>query len=426
MPMKSSDVRDVAVPGDKSISHRALMLGALATGQSRIRGILDSADVQSSASVLRALGAAVPNLTDDFTVAGLGVQGLRAPERMLDCGNSGTTARLMMGIAAGYAFTARFDGDASLRARPMRRVTDPLTRMGARVRELGDADRLPLEITGGRLCGIDLVNEKSSAQVKSAVLLAALTGGVRATVREHVHSRDHTERMLDAMGAPIQTVVDGGAMCIEIAPVDALQPLDLIVPGDFSSAAFLLARALLTAPAVRVNNVGVNGTRTGLLDVLRRMQATVHVQERRVTGGEPIATLVAESCALHGTVVEPAEIPHLVDEVPILAVLAARARGETVVRGAGELRVKETDRLRAIAANLRAVGANAEETEDGLMIEGSDRPLRGRVTTHGDHRIAMAFGVLGSLPGNEIVIDDVACVAVSFPSFWHQLRELAR
>jgi 3-phosphoshikimate 1-carboxyvinyltransferase len=294
------------------------------------------------------------------------------------------------------------------------------------VRELGKPDRLPLEIRGGRLQAVETVNQKSSAQVKSAILLAAIVAGVRAKVCEPIHSRDHTERLLTAMGVELRTVVENAAMCVEVEVVDALEPLDLDVPRDFSSAAFFLARGLLTWPPIRVVEVGVNATRTGLLDVIRRMQGAVHVTNRRGTESEPLATLSAEPCQLRGVHVDASEIPHLVDEVPVLAVLAARADGETVIDGASELRVKETDRLSSLASNLRAVGADAHEDGDALIIKGNDAPLRGRVNTGGDHRIAMAFGILGSVPGNEIEIDDVGCVAVSFPTFWQQLADCGR
>jgi 3-phosphoshikimate 1-carboxyvinyltransferase len=361
-----------------------------------------------------------------LVLQGNGLRGLQPPRDVLDCGNSGTTARLMIGVVAGQDFTAQFDGDASLRSRPMRRVTQPLGQMGAIFRELGEPDRLPLEVHGGRLKGIEFVNAKSSAQVKSAVLLAALVGGVKARVCEPVHSRDHTERLLNAMGAELRTVVETGGMCVEIDEIDALHPIDLEVPRDFSSAAFFLGRGLLLEPAVRIAGVGVNATRTGLLDVIRRMQGAVHVTDRRGADQEPIATLTAEPSRLHGCHVEAAEIPHLVDEVPIIAALAARADGETVIHGAGELRVKETDRLSSLATNLRAVGADASEEGDTLIIRGGDQRLRGSVRTGGDHRIAMAFGILGSIPGNDILIDDVACVDVSFPTFWQQLGACAR
>ena len=420
--MKKTDAVEITIPGDKSISHRSLMFAALGSGRSAIRSILDSDDTRSTAAALRTLGVRVPALANNLIIEGRGLRGLQAPAEVLDCGNSGTTARLLMGVVAGHPFAARFDGDASLRSRPMRRVTGPLAAMGATIRELGENDRLPLEIQGGTLHAVDIENEKSSAQVKSAVLLAALTGGVRGRVCEPVHSRDHTERMLRAMGVEVRTVVDHGGMCIEIDPVEELRPADIEVPGDFSSAAFFLAYGLMQR-AVRIENVGVNSTRTGMLDVARRMNATLHVDRRSLSGGEPTATLIAQPSELRGTHIEAPEVPHLVDEIPIIAVIAARAAGETRIHGAGELRVKETDRLRAIAENLRAVGVVAEEEGDGLVIQGSDAPLKGRVVTRGDHRIAMAFGILGSLPGNAIEVDDSGCVGVSFPSFWDQLQE---
>lgn len=425
MPRIMAETISIIVPGDKSVSHRALMLAALATGTSAVRGILDSEDTRSTAAVLRALGARVPALSAAMQIEGRGLRGFASPNHTLDCGNSGTTARLMMGIVAGQPVRARFDGDASLRGRPMRRVTEPLATMGATIRELGAADRLPLEIEGGELRGIDIMNAKSSAQIKSALILASLVAGVKSTIREPVHSRDHTERMLNAMGAELRTVVDAGGIAIEVMPVEQLRPIDVAVPGDFSSAAFFLARGLLAGPVVRIDDVGLNATRTGLLNVLRRMAAVVHVEHRENSGGEPTGSLIAEPSALRATTVEAPEIPHMVDEVPILAVLAARADGQTHIRGAGELRVKETDRLKAIADNLRAVGVAVDEHAEDLIIRGTDTPLHGRITTHGDHRIAMAFGILGSLPGNQIDVDDPACVAVSFPTFWQQLQEFA-
>jgi 3-phosphoshikimate 1-carboxyvinyltransferase len=419
-------VIELRVPGDKSISHRALMLSALAEGRAMITGILDSADTRSTAAVLRSFGVAVPDLSSDVvSFDGVGLRGLRVPSATLDCGNSGTTARLVMGIAAAQPFASRFDGDESLRGRPMRRVTQPLVEMGASVKELGQPDRLPLELTGGKLQPIRFHNEKSSGQVKSAVLLAALCGGVRSVVTETVHSRDHTERLLDAMGVTVRTVVEQG-MQIEIEPADKLRAMAVEVPGDFSSAAFFLARGLLADTPVRVANVGINGTRTGFLDVVRKMHGSVHIDERRTSCNEPIGTLIAERSELRGVQIEAAEIPHMVDEVPIIAVMAARAHGQTVIRGAAELRVKETDRLRALADNLRLVGAQVEELQDGLVITGSERALRGRIKTYGDHRIAMAFGILGSLSGNQIDMDDAACVGVSFPTFWQQLEECTR
>lgn len=417
---------ELRVPGDKSISHRGLIMAALATGRSRISGLLDSADVRSTASVLSAYGVAIPDTrAAEVVIDGRGLRGFSAPSASMDCGNSGTTTRLLMGVAAAKPFISVFDGDQSLRSRPMRRVTGPLTAMGARIRELERPDRLPIEVNGGALKAVVVNNEKSSAQVKSAVLLAALCGNVKATVIEPIHSRDHTERMLNSLGVEVRTMVDASrGIEISLEPAAKLDAFELHVPGDFSSAAFILARGLLAGPEVRIADVGVNATRTGFLDVVRRMQGSLHVEDRRTSCNEPIATLIAHASKLHATHIEGAEIPHLVDEIPIIAVLAARAEGETIIRGAGELRVKETDRLKAMAQNLTAIGVIAIETEDGLIIEGSERPLKGNIKSFGDHRIAMAFGVLGSLEGNEIAIDDVACVDVSFPSFWETLRGL--
>ncbi len=412
---------DVVIPGDKSISHRSLMFSALAQGESRVRGVLASADVGATALCLRELGVNVPPINPDMRIEGVGLRGMRSPGNVLDCGNSGTTVRLMLGIVAGQPITATFAGDESLRSRPMRRVTDPLRMMGAQITELGEPDRLPLRVEGGALRPIDYTSPRSSAQVKSAVLLAGLTSGVEVAFSEPVLSRDHTERMLNAMGMELRTMVYHGGMRIELDPVPQLEPLDTIVPGDLSSAAFFLARGLMAGPAVRVQNVGVNATRSGFLDVVRRMHGTIHVESRAELSAEPVATMVAEKSELVGTRIDGAEVPRLVDEIPIIAVLATQAEGATEIVGAGELRVKESDRLSAMVNNLRAVGAEAEELHDGLVVHGSKQPLRGHVRSHGDHRVAMAFGILGSLPGNDIKIDDESVVDVSFPDFWQQL-----
>ncbi len=412
---------DIAIPGDKSISHRSLMLAALATGESHVRRLLVSDDVSATALCLREMGVAIPPISSDMHIQGLGLGGLKVPSRPLDCANSGTTARLLMGIVAGQGITATFAGDESLSRRPMRRVTEPLRRMGAVVEELGEPDRLPMLVRGGALRSIEYISPRSSAQVKSAVLLAALTGGVSAAFSEPVLSRDHTERMLNAMGMELRTVVDHGGMRIELDPVEALEPLDNIVPADLSSAAFFLARGLLADPPLRLRDVGVNGTRSGFFDVVRRMQGTIRIESRAEFASEPVATLVAEKSELIGTRIDGFEVPRLVDEIPIIAAMATQAEGVTEIVGAGELRVKESDRLSAMVDNLRAIGADAEELHDGLVVRGQHKPLRGHVRSHGDHRIAMAFGILSSLPGNEIRIDDEEIVAVSFPEFWNQL-----
>jgi 3-phosphoshikimate 1-carboxyvinyltransferase len=422
--------RIVLVPGDKSLTHRALMLSVLATGESRLRGLLAGADPQSTASVLRLLGADIPAFDEksgEIRIAGRGLRGLRAPSQTLDCGNSGTTARLMMGMLAAHEFASMLDGDESLRSRPMRRVTDPLTKMGATFIERSEPDHLPIEERGGALHGITYTSPKASAQVKSAILLAGLVGRVPVRVEEPVLSRDHTERLLNAHGASVTTdISQGGCVVISLSPADALSPLDFDVPGDFSSAAFYIAFALLSVDCeVRIPGVGINGTRIGLLPVLLRMGAEIKLQRLPDRSGEPVADLVAASSALHGTEVKPLEVPSLIDEMPILAVLAARAVGETRVTGASELRVKESDRIAAIVSNLRAVGVRAEELPDGFVVQGTKAPLSGIARTFGDHRIAMAFGVLGALPGNSIEIDDPGCVSISNPSFWSTLKAIA-
>ncbi len=409
------------VPGDKSISHRALILGALASGTSRVRGILTGDDVRSTARVLAGLGVAITTLDgDEVRVEGRGLRALAAPASPLDCGNSGTTARLMLGVLAAQPIDAILTGDASLRSRPMRRVTTPLAAMGASYEELGEGDRLPIRIRGAALRARDYASPRASAQVKSALLLAGACAGVEVGVREPVRSRDHTERMLAALGARI----DRGPEWIRLLPPERLDPLDIDVPGDFSSAAFLLALALLRGVPLRVEAVGVNPTRTGLLGVLARMGARVATERPAAYAGEPVADLVVQPASLRATTVTGNDIPALVDEVPILAILAARAEGETRITGAAELRVKESDRLAVLAAGLRRVGVAAEELEDGLVVVGTDAPLRGRVETHADHRIAMAFGVLGASPGCEIAVDDPAAAAVSYPGFWDRLAVL--
>ena len=409
----------VVVPGDKSISHRALILSALAPGASRLTGLLRSADIESTAAVLRSLGAQIPTLGDDMVVTGVGRKGLSNPTDLLDCGNSGTTTRLMAGVVAGAGLTATFVGDASLSRRPMGRIARPLRAMGATV-NLADGGGLPMEVVGGTLRGVDYSSEAASAQVKSAVLLAALMAGVPARVREPALSRDHTERMLAGRGAHLSIHPDG----VSIEPVDELTPCDMRIPGDPSSAAFLAALAALAdGGELRLRSVCLNPTRAGFLTLLRRMGIRIE-WEARDEGGELVGDITVAPGKLTAVEVGAADVPAMIDELPLLACLAARAEGETVIRGAGELRVKESDRITAVVANLRAIGVRAEELEDGMTIVGSDRPLAGSVRTHGDHRLAMAFGVLAALDGSQIEMDDAECVAVSYPEFWNDLARV--
>ena len=411
------------VPGDKSISHRALMMAALADGRSRVTGILRSADVQSTAGVLRALGVSVPDLADEIEVTGLGLRGLRRPSEDLDCGNSGTTTRLMAGVVAALAFSSRFVGDTSLSRRPMRRVARPLEAMGAKV-TLSDHGGLPMVVDGAALKDISWRTEVASAQLKSAVLLAGVVAGVHVVVEEPVRTRDHTERMLGARGADVAVM----GQRVELAPgLRSLTPLDTAVPGDPSSASFFAGLAALAeSGGIELVDVCVNETRTGFLDTLRRMGARVEYARDTLAGGEWVSSVrvaPVRLCAVH---VGADLVPSMIDELPLLACVGARADGETVITGAAELRVKESDRITAVVDNLRAIGADAEELSDGMRILGSQRPLRGTVRTFGDHRLAMAFGVLGAIPGNDIAIDDPECVAVSYPGFWSDLERVRR
>lgn len=412
----------VRVPGDKSITHRALLFAALARGSSHIGGALTSLDARSTARVLRQLGAEVGPLTPGRVVPVLGRGRLRRPEARLNCGNSGTTTRLLLGLLAAHKFAATLTGDASLRRRPMRRVAEPLARMGARFQEHG-GDGLPLTIRGGALQSIHYDLPVSSAQLKSAVILAALAAGIPVSVREpHGRSRDHTERMLAGFGFTVTSHPDGR---IDFVPDGRIEPFDMQVPGDPSSAAFLAGAALLAeAGELRLANVGVNPTRTGFLAVLERMGAAPALDDPRVEFGEPVADIVLRPAPLRATEVTAGEIPSLIDEIPLLAVCAARAEGTTIFREVGELRVKESDRLGLIAENLRAVGCTADVQGNDLFVTGSDHTPAGRVRTAGDHRLAMAFAVLGTVPGARIRVDDPACAAVSFPGFAETLASI--
>jgi 3-phosphoshikimate 1-carboxyvinyltransferase len=413
----------VRVPGDKSITHRALLLGAMARGTSHIGGALTSLDARSSARVLRRLGAGISPLRQGDVVTVRGRGRLRRPDGVLDCGNSGTTTRLLLGLLAGHRLTATLTGDGSLRRRPMRRVTVPLGRMGARFDERA-GDGLPLTVHGGALHPLRYEMPVSSAQIKSSLLLAGLAGEVDVELREPGgRSRDHTERLLRAFGYGVEER-EGW---IAFRPSGRIEPFDLQVPGDPSSAAFLVGAAVLAQEgSLRIAGVGINPTRVGFLEVLRRMGVDVAVEGETSHFGEPVADLVVGPADLRATDVTPGEVPGLIDEIPMLAALASRAEGTTAFRDVGELRVKESDRLGLIAENLRAVGAAAEVAGDDLLVTGGDRPPAGKVRTAGDHRLAMAFAVLGTLPGAKVRIDDLACAAVSFPDFPATLRAIGK
>jgi 3-phosphoshikimate 1-carboxyvinyltransferase len=412
------------VPGDKSLSHRALLLAGLAEGTSHIEGILTSLDIRSTARVLRALGVRVGPLRTGQVLQVAGLGRWRQPSRVLDCGNSGTTARLGLGALAGHPIRAQLTGDRSLRRRPMRRVTEPLECMGASI-EPRQGDHLPLTIQGGPLRPLRWELPVSSAQLKGALLLAGVVGEVPVALREPAgRSRDHTERLLRSFGYTVEHEPDGW---IRFAPTGRLHPFSTRIPGDFSSAAFLLAAVTLAGTHPwRLPRVGVNPTRTGFLSVLGRMGGRVELDRPEEWVGEPVADLVVMPAALQATRILAHEVPGLIDEVPVLAVLAARAEGTTVFEAVGELRVKESDRLALLVRNLTSLGVEAVAEGDTLRVTGTEAPPRGPVVTEGDHRIAMAFAVLGLLPGAAIEVDDLKCAAVSFPGFAERLAHLRR
>ncbi|MFI5208456.1 MAG: 3-phosphoshikimate 1-carboxyvinyltransferase [Gemmatimonadales bacterium] len=413
----------IAVPGDKSITHRALLLAALTDGPCRITGALVAGDTRASAACLRALGVKVSPLRAgaEVVVQGGGLTPFRRPKARLDCANSGTTARLLMGLLAAHRFKATLTGDASLRRRPMARIADPLRVMGAKI-ALKDG-RLPATIEGGALKPLDYTSPVASAQVKTAILFAGLAGGVRVSVTEPVRSRDHTERLLALLGV---TCMSSGVF-VALHPPASLPAFAGRVPGDISSAAYLLAARMLAAKgSLALPGVGVNPTRIGFIRAALRMGARIKMEAMRESLGEPVATLIARPAQLKALEVEPDEIPSMVDEVVLLACLAARAVGTSVFRGVGELRVKESDRLALVAKNLAGLGVKAHSEDDTLWVEGTDEPPVGRVETAGDHRLAMAFAVLGTVKGAKVTLDDRRCVAVSYPSFFTDLKRALR
>jgi 3-phosphoshikimate 1-carboxyvinyltransferase len=414
----------IAVPGDKSISHRALLVGALCDGETRVRGFGRSGDTESTLRAVRALAVEIEDISDDeLLVHGVGLRGLRPADVPIDCGNAGTLLRLLTGIVAGQRGRFELTGDESLRTRPMDRVAEPLTRMGARIETT--QGRAPLIVDGaGDLRGIEYALPVASAQVKSAILLAALNADGATTVIEPVPTRDHTELMLEAAGARVRR----RPASVSVEPAGSLRLDEVVVPGDFSAAApFLVAATLLAGSELTIHDVGLNPRRTGLLDVLERMGARIGVFNRRKVGGEWAGDVEVGSAELTGTEIAPEEVPRLVDELPLFALAAAYARGESRVRGAGELRVKETDRIETVTNALRALGVRIRPSDDGFAVRGVPSRLKGGVmSADGDHRIAMLGAVAGlvSREGAEVEGADVA--AISFPGFFHLLDEVAQ
>lgn len=422
----------IRVPGDKSISHRALMFSGLAVGQSRITGLLEGEDVLATAAAMRQLGADITRADDGtWTVHGAGLGSLLEPKTALDMGNSGTSTRLLMGLVASHAITATFIGDASLSGRPMGRVIDPLSQMGAGI-EASAGGTLPLMLRGASpAVPITYRLPVASAQVKSAVLLAGLNTPGITRVIEPVPTRDHTERMLTGFGARLEVGEENGEKVIAIHGEADLKPMDVVVPGDPSSAAFfMVAATLVPGSDLTILNVGLNPTRAGLLAVLRQMGADIEEVDAREVGGEPVADLRVRHAALTGIDVDPAIAPSMIDEFPVLFVAAALASGTTRTSGLEELRVKESDRLSTMAAALTSVGARVEEHEDGLTIHGTGgEPLRGsanaRVKTMLDHRIAMSMAVAGLVSRDGVSVDETSPINTSFPTFMGLLAEAA-
>lgn len=409
-----------AVPGDKSITHRAVIFGALARGVTTVRGYLPSEDCRATIGAFRRMGVTIAEAGDTLTIDSPGWKHFTPPDDTIDCGNSGTTARLLTGLLAGLPFRSSLTGDASLRRRPMGRVTEPLARMGARIGGEDGGKRLPLIIDGTRLSGIRYDSPVASAQIKTCLLLAGLVAQGTTTVTEPTLSRDHTERMLPAFGVRLDRT--DGVLSITGGPEPA--PADITVPGDISSAAFpLVAATLVPGSAITLTGVGVNPTRTGILDILGGMGASIEQVREHLEGGEPVADLVVRHAPLSGVETDPEVVPRAIDEFPLVFAAACTARGTTTVHGAEELRVKESDRIAAMARELTRVGARVEERPDGMVIHGPTRLTGALCEAYGDHRMAMAMAVLGLVAEGQMEVDATP-IGTSFPGFAALLRGL--
>lgn len=414
---------ELSVPGDKSISHRSIMLGSLANGTTRITNFLRGEDNFSTMGAFRAMGVAIEDDGQTVMVRGVGLHGLREPEDVIDCGNSGTTMRLMTGLLSGQHFFSVLTGDQYLRKRPMKRVTEPLSRMGAQIAGRGNGTLAPLAISGTQLTGIQYQSPIASAQVKSSLMLAGLYAAGETSLTEPTLSRDHSERMLRHFGANLET----SGTNVTLRGGQELHGQEICVPGDISSAAFLLVAALIVPGSeLLIRNVGVNPTRTGILDILQAMGGDIVLQDQRDISGEPVADLLVRSSRLKGIEIGGDLVPRAIDEFPAICVAAALAEGITTLRDAHELRVKETDRIAAMAANLRLIGAGTvEETDDGMIMQGVECLAGGTVTSFGDHRIAMALSIAALACRGPVIVDDVSCVATSFPGFFERLGRVA-
>ena len=408
---------EITVPGDKSISHRGVMFGALSEGTTRLTHFLQGADCLSTISCFEKMGIPIENKGNEILVHGKGLHGLTAPTQILDAGNSGTTTRLISGILAAQDFSVTLTGDASICKRPMRRIMEPLSLMGANIKSQNGNDCAPLLITGSHLHGIHYQSKVASAQVKSSILLAGLYADGTTSVTEPALSRNHSELMLGMFGAKVESK-DTTAT---IYPEPALYAIDFKVPGDISSAAYFIAAAsIVPGSELLIRNVGINPTRDGILRIAKQMGADITLLNR-VEEGEPTADLLVRSATLHGTEIGGTVIPTLIDEIPVLAVMAAYAQGETVIKDAAELKVKESDRIAIVTENLRKMGADVTPTDDGMIIRGG-KPLHGGVLdSHLDHRIAMSFAVAALIADGETEMKDAECVNISYPDFYQDL-----
>jgi 3-phosphoshikimate 1-carboxyvinyltransferase len=414
---------EVAPPGDKSISHRAVILNSVAQGRAKIGNFSPGEDCLATVACLRELGVEITEESrGTLIVTGVGEKGLKEPEDVLNAGNSGTTIRLLAGLLASQTFLSIITGDESLRSRPMARVIHPLRLMGAQFCGREGDSLAPLVIKGGQLHGIEYRLPVASAQLKSAILIAALFAQGETTIEEPAPSRDHTERMLRAMGAELQS--DGSKITLAPKPISLLA-LDIDIPGDISSAAFwLVAGAIHPNAKIRITNAGNNPTRMGIIEVLSDMGAKIGVENERIAGGEPVADITVESSQLVGKQIGGSIIPKLIDEIPLLAVAGCVARGTTIIRDAAELRVKETDRIAAVVEELSKLGAEIEELPDGMVIHGGKTLQGAECSSHYDHRLAMTLGIAALIARGETVIQDAEVVAVSYPAFWQEMERL--
>lgn len=409
------------IPGDKSISHRGIMLGALAKGTTKITNFLQGADCLSTIGCFRQMGIEIENTSNEVLVHGKGLHGLRAPQNTLDVGNSGTTMRLLCGILSPQAFASALTGDRSIQTRPMKRVIEPLSQMGADIQSLKGNGCAPLQIQGSRLKGIHYQSPVASAQVKSCVLFAGMYADKTTSVTEPVLSRNHSELMLQHLGAKLS----GEGTTVSIEPEPLLEAREIPVPGDISSAAYFIAAGLLVPHSqILIKNVGVNPTRSGMLKVCHAMGADIQYLNEHRDSGEPTADLLVTSSSLTGTVIEGEIIPTLIDELPMLAVMAAFAQGKTIIRNAEELKVKESDRIKAVTENLSAMGADITATCDGMIINGGRRLTGADIRTQKDHRIAMSFAVAALAAEGATHIGDADCVNISYPEFYQDLQKL--